>query len=453
MMCSASSRTRLVVAVLAVVVISPVMAQTIQDIDAVWRQANDALDRGDEARARTFYEDFTGQVRGYVRSHGITWQVQYLVGSLQCRFSETRSSGARYLRELLKNSRELSAANQDAVRRLLSACEARAAARQSPDAPLMTAVSSPVHFQNPGVHGDMKGGYRFRTEAESNIATAPKSSAELRARRAPLAQADVGLRDALARVTARRTGVVVNNFAVVTKGSSEDGRGVGLCLQPYLTALQAQFGIAAPSEIITVYVVDTPGEVYVLAPTLHGLTLPQGVVAYSVADDLSLVGVGAPSACGSLAHELVHLLIKDHLPSAPAWLEEGLASEVAVAAPTPGGLQFQRSWRDEMLRELFFLRPSVTELVAMPWSGLNSRRVGIGVEEAVAAQAMAAVFIRYLETEKQLGQIYREMHARAFADDLTGFVADEDILTRRLGRDLQGVDADFAKWFNADVPR
>jgi hypothetical protein len=447
-------RTRLlVVAIALLLAVIPAGGQTIQELDTAWRQANDALDRRDHARARTLYEDFRGKVLGYVRSRGITWQVQYLVGSLQCRFSETRDSGARFLRELLKNSRELSSSSEDRVRRLLTACERRAAVRDTPDAPLIAVASSPVHFQSPRVHGDMKSGYRYRTESESSVAVAPKSAAELRARRAQPGQSDAALRGALARLARGHAGAVVSNFVVVTKRSSEDATRVGRCLEPYLPALRSQFGIEAPAEMITVYVVESPAEVYALAPVLHGLTLPQGVVAYSVGDDLSLVGVGDPSACGSLAHELVHLLIKDHIPSTPAWLEEGLASEVAVAASTSSGLRFRRSWRDDILRELFRQRPSVAMLVEMSWSGLNSRAGEIGPEKGIAAQAMAAVFIRYLDAKKQLRPIYSDMHRRAFTDDVTTFVTDDELLARHLGGDLRAVDADFVKWFNADVGR
>jgi hypothetical protein len=41
-----------------------------------------------------------------------------------------------------------------------------------------------------------------------------------------------------------------------------------------------------------------------------------------------------------MAHELVHLLIRQNLSMSPAWLEEGLASEVALALPTANRFKF-----------------------------------------------------------------------------------------------------------------
>jgi hypothetical protein len=104
------------------------------------------------------------------------------------------------------------------------------------------------------------------------------------------------------------------------------------------------------------------------AQRLHGTNLPLGVVAYSVYEDLSIVGMAEFEACGALAHELVHLAIRQNFGDSPAWLEEGLASEVAVAHPESDRMPFGRSWRDDILKRHWSLRLTVAQLLPANWT-------------------------------------------------------------------------------------
>jgi hypothetical protein len=171
--------------------------------------------------------------------------------------------------------------------------------------------------------------------------------------------------------------------------------------------------------------------------------LPLGTVAYSVFEDLSIVGIDDFEACGSLAHELVHLAIRQNFGDSPAWLEEGLASEVAVAEPKQNTFGFSNSWRDEMLRRHWDLRPSVSELLSKTWADYTANDI-TQVDRVAALQAMAASFIRYLDAKQKLGPVYFAMRESL---SLPSAQSDQNILQSKLGMNLVQIDSDFLKWF------
>src|SRR5262249_43178862 len=146
---------------------------------------------------------------------------------------------------------------------------------------------------------------------------------------------------------------VVQSQLVVSLQNTYDpyARKTASCIERFEALLRNQFQMNLPSYYVTIYAVEDPSLVRVFARELHGVNLSPGSVAYSVYDDLSMVGAAGPEHCGSIAHELVHLMIRQSFGNSSPWLEEGLASEVAVASPKFAALSFQRSWRDDMLLE------------------------------------------------------------------------------------------------------
>ena len=145
------------------------------------------------------------------------------------------------------------------------------------------------------------------------------------------------------------------------------------------------------------------------------------------------------------AHELVHLLIKGNFPTSPAWLEEGLASEVAVASVVQDRFRFNRSWRDDTLREYLGLRPRVAELLNSSWSDFNTNSP---FQEArvAATQAMAAVFIRYLDSRGKLSSVYFAVRDHHLSADLSKYRSYSEIVEEELGMSMQEIDGDFARW-------
>lgn len=425
----------------------PAAAQSFEDVDRLWQQTMDALRVGRQAVADARFGEFNDRARAYLRAHGRNWRIQYLVGTLDCQFAASRATGAHLLRDLLQNTRDLNAQGRAEVKRQLDACSSPQAGLAGQQVRIVDVTT--VHFQSPGVQGDMKGGSRYSSPGESGAAVSPKSPAELLARRVPLAQPQQALRAALERLPSGAAGTVVAPFAVTTRRANRArADGIGRCLTAYLRPLQRQFGIAPPDAMVTVYTADSLDQVYEYARTLHGLPLPPGVIAYSVPEDLSLAGAADPGQCGSMAHELVHLLIKTGFAGSPAWLEEGLASEVAVARPADDRFDFQPSWRDEELARFRAARPRVDELLEMPWAEFNAPASPFDRDRQFAVQAMAAVFVRYLEARGVLAAIYTDVRDRHVAADLSGVVPYAQIIEQHLGRDVRQIDRDFDLWFD-----
>lgn len=433
-------------------------AQDLTEIDRLWKQTMTTLKENQPERARTLAGDFHQKVRTYLQGERPTWQLKYLVGTMNCQFEESRPAGARLLKDILQNSRELSDAGKEVIWGLLQTCMASSSAGTAPNNPQGTlevmVKTSSAHLQKPpGVSGDTKGGYDLameqRAQSNSGNAPVPMQPADLLARRVPVSNPQQALDQAYARLSAHGAGGTVGSFAVITARSDPAvATGIGRCLNRYLAPLDRQFQIRPPEHMITVYQTEWVDQVYDLARRLHGLKLPLGVVAYSVPEDMSLVGLASPTVCGSMAHELVHLLIKRSFPMSPAWLEEGLASEVAVAVPEPQRLRLAPSWRDAALQQHWRLRPRVAELLDLSWADFNAGSPD-KVQQVAAIQAMAAVFIRYLDARGKLADVYLAARDQHVSADLTEVRSYREIVETQLGAPIDTIEQDFQRWFKA----
>lgn len=423
--------------------------QDMQEISHLWQQTLDALRTGDQPRARDSFGEFNQKVRAYVTTNGRSWQIEYLAGSLDCQFPESRASGAKVLQDILQNNRALNQAGEKEVRRQLTACTAPAAAATPvagrTEFPLDIADNS-THFQAPGVHGDMKSGSLSSGTMEGRTPISPLAESVLRGRLVNVSQPQKALSEALKRLPGS-TGSVVSDFAVVTMQPGESSAtGIGNCLKNYLLPLKNEFGIKPSNYMVTVYAAQYTNAVYDYARKLHGLELPYGVIAYSVPEDMSLTAQASPASCGSMAHELVHLLIKQSFPVSPAWLEEGLASEVAIASPTQGRFRFGYSWRDDILRDHWEQRPQVAALLDTSWADFSATSYN-EMGRAAAVQAMAAVFIRYLDEKGKLSDVYYAVRDQHLSPDLSAYRSYQDIVAEKLGMHVNDLDPDFAQWF------
>ncbi len=100
----------------------PSLAQDLPQIESVWKQTLDALGNGNTQKASDLFADFNRKVRAYSLANGRNWQVEYLVGSLNCQFPQSRTSGAQLLNDILQNNRGLNDAGIKELKRQIAAC-------------------------------------------------------------------------------------------------------------------------------------------------------------------------------------------------------------------------------------------------------------------------------------------------------------------------------------------
>jgi len=375
---------------------------------------------------------------------GKTGLVEYMIGTSACRIDGYHENGILFLQDLL-NSFQLTEAARRSVENEVESCRQTG----SNDGAQASFNFVPVISQDmPHVAG--KGGYIFYSGAtltNSRFALTPISASDLQKRRYPLAEADKALAGAEGRMGQGSTGVISGHF-VVTSASRDpnSSKRIANCIQRFEPPLQKQFEMEPPSYVVSVYAVPNLEEIGRFARKLHGVELPYGTLAYSVYQDMSIVGLGDSESCGSLAHELVHLLIRRNFGNSPPWLEEGLASEVAVGSPKAEAFEFGRSWRDQMLDAQWNLRPTVAQLLEMSWTSFSATSPE-EMKKVAAIHAMAAVFVRYLAEKKQLVPIYMAVRDHRFSADLTERRSDGELMEKLLGKKLDAVDADFVSWF------
>ena len=426
---------------LAVFCYSPLHAQTLDELEALWNSHK--------------YQQVLPLLASYwnTQPNGKNWRVGFMIGSCECQTDGLQEYGVAMLEEVLAHLKLPDEARPQA-QDYLKDCRQRSAS----NAAYVSLGLQPVLTQNlpATVVGMTKGGFipLDRTSlATSTISVTPVPEAELLKRLYPLSETDKALAGALQRLSANASGAVVGHFALVAPfGGSSYSRTTGDCLQKYEPPLEKQFGMAPPTHVVTVYLAIDAHELGDLSRKLHGLQLSLGTVAYSVYSDMSIVGLGGPEGCGSLGHELVHLLIRGNFGNAPAWLEEGLASEVAVTSPRTNTFEFRGSWRDDMLAQEWKLRPTVQELHQMNWTSYTASKPE-DLHRVAAVHAMAAVFVRYLASQNQLIPVYFSMRDHSFNEKLTERRTDQEILEKQVGKSLQAIDAAFVQWFGAAMGR
>lgn len=378
---------------------------------------------------------------------GRTWPVDYLVGTSECRVAGREKDGAAVLTYVLSNYR-LPDSARSATEQEIQFCRRPGSTIHSEPPFFYVPVAGQV-ASGPMVAG--KGGFEVaRTEVTtSTIKAIPVPINELKNRVFPADHGNQALQSAEKRLPGPSDGVVANGFVVVCHQRCDPSpMDVDNCLVQYKAPLQLEFDIKMPIDLVTVYLASDPHAVTDDASRLHGINLPLGTVAYSVYEDLSLVGIAPYGSCGSLAHELVHLSIRQNFGDSPPWMEEGLASEVAVAYPQAKDFKFSDSWRDDMLRKHWDLRPTVAQLLTMNWTNYAANDLS-HVGKVATVHAMAATFIRYLDAKKKLVPVYFALRDERFSPACGKIRSDESILQGQLGMNVAQIDDDFVKWFHA----
>src|SRR5213593_2278825 len=99
--------TSCLLVIVGVVLVSPTLGQTIDELKDLRKDTFTALDKGQQEKARALLEQFTEKIRTYLATHQADWKIKFMVGSLECQFAESRKTGAGILRSVIQDSRDL----------------------------------------------------------------------------------------------------------------------------------------------------------------------------------------------------------------------------------------------------------------------------------------------------------------------------------------------------------
>ncbi|HKT49485.1 MAG TPA: hypothetical protein VJV96_04280 [Candidatus Angelobacter sp.] len=422
---------------------SSALADDLQPIQDLTNKARQAYSQHQMADAARFFNQALDKIKVSSEAQQDP-TILVIIGALGCGLPGHDAEGKAALNRVLRTNKGVAAdpAKARELQKLLASCSRTQDEEDVASTTIVVPAVASVSDE-PTVSGTFKGGYLMAPPV-APVSVSRIAPSDLQRRLKETENAGTALNATLKRFVPGAHGTVTDHFIVVTEGSQADAAGVAKCLDQYGADLSSQFDMQFPSHLITVYNMSSEQKVYNEAGLLHGLRLGRGTIAYSVYDDLSMVGVGAPTGCGSLAHELTHLMIRGNFADAPAWLEEGLASAVALA--TAGQqLTFHKGWRDDVLNRQENLRPPVAELLNLSWADFSSEKSG--PEKAAAIQAMASVFIRYLADHGKLDDVYLAVRKQNLAADLDHYRSPQQILEAQLGKKLMDVDKDFDSWF------
>ena len=420
-------------------------ATAADDLKPLRKLGNDALTAFEDHRdsdGQRLFQDFKQKVNASDTALRDS-QIEIILGVLGCAVgnNDDKEMGRAALDYVLEYGKGI-----QQIRTTLKQVRAACAGSQPVNMPAASTMDFVLVSASggPGVSG--KGGFMM-TEPVPSVAVTAISAAELENRLKETEDPATALKPVLARFPGH--GTVTEHFIVASDGNQAFADGVATCLERYRVIIGREFDMLTPAHRITVYDSQWDDRIYQEARHLHGLQLPPGTIAYSVYADLSMVGEGAPQGCGSLAHELTHLMIRNNFADAPAWLEEGLASAVALSVPEGDHLTFGAGWRDDVLRTRWGFRPTVEQLLSLTWDDF-APATNVPMQRVNAVQAMASVFARYLASQGKLEKVYFAVRGQDLTADLRNHSTREQVVEKELGKSLADVDSDFAAWFKKE---
>jgi len=193
-----------------------------------------------------------------------------------------------------------------------------------------------------------------------------------------------------------------------------------------------------PERAVTVlvFVGDKPYEAYCEKTWSSGCGTPFG---FYKADVRTLVMNLAPGV-GTLTHEIVHPIVEADFPSAPDWINEGIASLYeAYSMPAPGEIAGQRNFRLPALRTALKSETDRAD-VALPKLFAMSDKEFRGPNESLN-YATARYFCMWLEGKKKLWPFYQ-----AWRDGYENDKSGEKAFLATMGKTPEEMNEDWSKW-------
>jgi len=227
----------------------------------------------------------------------------------------------------------------------------------------------------------------------------------------------------------------------------------------YLTGLQQnyaeRYGYRQPPYRTVVHLVNTENEFPAIAERGLGQRVPKGVIGLSDTQTNSIVmalyiDYVDPQYCGTVQHELMHLLINYNNPFLPPWLSEGLPSLHEVT--TQNGMTGMPNWRGQILREVYrqnaeALLPNMKELITADWSnfhGYSSQADGdyVDLSQQALNYAYNRYFLLFLQGNELLLPVFQ-----AFSNNQPGrdgaLQTPEELILASTGKNIEELDQAF----------
>lgn len=208
-------------------------------------------------------------------------------------------------------------------------------------------------------------------------------------------------------------------------------------LQRMIRHLYAEYFTKRPDRPILVYLFrDKPSyDAYCRSAFRAPPATPYG---FYLARERKMV-MNISTGTGTLAHEIVHPLLGEDLPGAPAWFNEGFASLYEQSLEFDGRMLGRVNWRLPGLQAAIRAKtaPSLAELLALSPERFYGDGRGIHY-------AAARYLCLYLQERGELGRFYRRFKG-GLAEDPDGRKA----LVETTGRSLEAYEAAWKDWILA----
>lgn len=254
---------------------------------------------------------------------------------------------------------------------------------------------------------------------------------------------------------------IVSRYAFVTTAGQTDGEldAMAQRLDAYLTFLDDNYGIHLPPNYLTLYLVQSQGDLRTRARDIHKLDVSPATIGYTFRDDQSAVALVPGTAIGTLFHELFHLVVRSTFGDIPQWLDEGVAALYEVSEIDGTRVRGLRNWRGPVLRDLWAQRPLLREVIAAGWyvSDTPSERFEQSgpppSTQAITVQfAAARYFALYLQDIDKLRPVFARVHAMqpsAGSDPATATLAAVEEIVGPIDK----AQSRFDRWFEAEEGR
>jgi len=383
------------------------------------------------------------------RPYGRCAQVDYLIATSLCRMPGFESDGAAFFSIVLGYNLERS--SRQVVEREMGHCN-------EPTPPSPTDVvaarrgAAGVEF-----HGKM---YPLSHPPPGVPVTAERiqidrvmSEAELAARRFAPADSDSAEQAVQALAGSAATVRISRSFIIadLARHRPEQLVEIARYLEDVLDRFSAQYGMPRPPCMLTVYLTGDASELRDLANKLHGIRVSSQCIGYSIPEDMSMVAVIPGVTCGTLSHEMFHLLVRSHFGDVPPWMDEGLAALYESPKITDSTIVGTPNWRGDVLRTHHSLLPSIRQLVTMNWDMFDQTDGGSYERQAVN-HATARYFMLYVQEEGKLTELYKSFRERDVRK-LGHSIADDPVIRVEevLGVPIASIETSFGSWCEAKI--